>query len=409
MKKILLALMIFSSLAFSQFAPTYILYNSTYYVRSYVQNEIKDMSSKLPTSAYSNYQTPSSNIPNLTIYEVDSLTDLGTVVESGTTFYYYMRRWVVYIPKTTDCSNGIITNGECVPNDPLECDPSSGTFTNLDGTCTDCSSHASDIDVTSVANCACGATGSTYSPSSVLPQVPVSKDKFSYTQSPIKCADGSSKYVYYNKAPIADTNNTTPPTDTNSTTPTDNNNTTPPTDGNSTAPTDGNGTTPNDGNGTSPSNPSPGTGKDYTSLLKDILGTLGNIRLDTKGIGEILNGDYAVTPNSHNIPTDSDGGSWDNYSEAWDNIVQSSEDVINSAGTFKSLVENGFSSPFTQGSVSSCSYTTSFDFGDIGSIPIHVDLCSVFSPLYGVFYAFSYFFFAFAILLFHVKMFLRLV
>ena len=55
------------------------------------------------------------------------------------------------------------------------------------------------------------------------------------------------------------------------------------------------------------------------------------------------------------------------------------------------------------------SFTTSFDFGDIGSIPIHVDLCSVFSPLYGVFYAFSYFFFAFAILLFHVKMFLRLV
>jgi len=110
--------MIFSSLAFSQVAPTYILYNSTYYVRSYVQNEIKDMSSKLPTSAYSNYQTPSSNIPNLTIYEVDSLTDLGTVVESGTTFYYYMRRWVVYIPKTTDCSNGTITNGECVISSP---------------------------------------------------------------------------------------------------------------------------------------------------------------------------------------------------------------------------------------------------------------------------------------------------
>lgn len=122
--------MIFSSLAFSQVAPTYILYNSTYYVRSYVQNEIKDMSSKLPTSAYSNYQTPSSNIPNLTIYEVDSLTDLGTVVESGTTFYYYMRRWVVYIPKTTDCSNGIITNGECVAS-TLTCETGSHVDSDL--------------------------------------------------------------------------------------------------------------------------------------------------------------------------------------------------------------------------------------------------------------------------------------
>jgi len=115
MKKILLLLMMMVSASFSQFAPTYILYNSIYYVRSYIEIEHKDYSSQLPASTYSNYYIPSSTNPNLTIYEIDSTENLGTFIESGTTYYFYMRRQVVYIPKTSiDCPNGTISNGECV-------------------------------------------------------------------------------------------------------------------------------------------------------------------------------------------------------------------------------------------------------------------------------------------------------
>jgi len=236
MKKILLALMIFSSLAFSQFAPTYILYNSTYYVRSYVQNEIKDMSSKLPTSAYSNYQTPSSNIPNLTIYEVDSLTDLGTVVESGTTFYYYMRRWVVYIPKTTtDCSNGTIVDGQCIS--PVDvnnaaCDPIASQFTNsTTGKCDECMSFTS---FSGRASCACNAYGSTYTPVKGIAYY-YTLGNYTYKKQRVTCDDGTQTFVYYD--PLNNNPqdyNTTTPSDSNTTTPSDNNTTTSPVDLNGT-------------------------------------------------------------------------------------------------------------------------------------------------------------------------------
>lgn len=226
--------MMIVSVSFSQVTPTYILYNSSYYVRSYVQNEIKDYSSKLPTSSYSNYQTPSSNFPNLTIYEIDSSQDLGTMVQSGTTFYYYMRRWVVYTPKTAnDCPNGTISNGQCII--PETCDPVGGKYTSsTTGQCVDCSSFSG---VSGKAMCACDARGSTYSNQSVLITINYTSGQYTWKESRATCADGVQVLVYTD--PVSNT-----PTDNNTSTPIDNNTTTPPSDTNTTTPTDGNTTTP---------------------------------------------------------------------------------------------------------------------------------------------------------------------
>lgn len=359
------------------------------------------MASQPPQSSRVTYcsQTVVNNVSYLQCeyYELTGAT--------GKEYYYEADQWQYY-HSTFTCSldtntcpaPSTIVNGECVLSDSLDCDPTKGTFTNLDGSCTDCSSHLFDVDVSGVANCACGAKGATYTPSGVLGQVSVQSDGNStVTQSSVKCSDGSSKYVYYNKK-IPTDNNTSTPTDNNNTNdnntsvPTDNNGTK---DGNSTTPTDGNGT--KDGNGTSPS----GTGKDYTDLLVKISGYLN--RIDSS-----LNGDASITPISNNIPTDTSASSWDTYSETWNNIMNSLDEVTNSVGELQGLISNGFTSPFSKSSVSSCSYTTSFDFGDVGTFPISVDLCKVFSPLHGVIYTFAYLFFVFSILLFHVKMFLRL-
>ena len=323
-------------------------------------------------------------------------TDTGTNIKIQT--YTYP------MTSSNSCPSGqsVDANGVCITPDPLECDPTKGTFTNLDGQCTDCSSHLSDKDVDSMANCACGSTGSSWNNGSVYSNSVTSGNK-TYWQSKIRCADSSEKVVYYGEVTPSDTNNTTPPTDTNSTTPTDNN-TSVPTDNNNTKPTDGNGTIPTDGNGTKP-----GTGKDYTSLLNTIIENLKNVSGNTDSTSKGINGSYPVEANSLGMPSDTSGGSWNDYSDAWQNIVNSLDEVTNSVSDLQGLISNGFTSPFSKTSVTSCSYTTSFEFGEVGTIPVTVDFCKIFSPLHGVIYTFSYLFFVFCILLFHVKMFLRLV
>ena len=313
----------------------------------------------------------------------------------------------VYTYSSISCSSGQTfdtTIQQCVDKpDPLNCDKSLGAFSNLDGTCNDCSSHLTDTDVTAMANCACGASGSTYTPSALMQILPVDGGKYSYTQSNVKCSDGSQKYVYYNKHAISDNNSTTPttPTDNNSTTPTDNNSSVP-TDTNGTSPTDTNGT--KDSNGTKPTGTGSGTGNgnDYSGVLNDIRTLLGSINDTMKNSSD-------PSPNSHNIPTDTKGGSWDNYSEAWDNIVGRFDEVKSSIGTLQGIIDNGFSSPFTKSSIDTCVYVTSFEFGAVGTIPLSVDFCKVFTPLRGVFYTFTYLALVLCLLYFFIKQFLKLV
>lgn len=406
MKKIILILMMMSSFAFSY--SYYEKYPSNY---SFIEPPTEDFYFYSP-EANMNVDVRSNIIvyrqyvevgsaefsKGYNFFEGNSFTSYFDCVSTPSGNYACLRT-ILTASVSNPCENGYTVNsatGECVaPTDPLECNPVHGTFTNLDGQCTDCSSHSTDKDYSDMANCACGATGSIYIPSSITPEVPVIDGNTTYVQSQISCADGSKKMVYFNKATPSDNNSTTPPTDNNSTSPTDNNNT---------KPNDNNGTIPNDGNGTKPND-----GKDYTRILNDMFDRLNSISGYTKSTSDGINGDYPATANMHNIPTDTSGGDWNTYQQTWGNIVDSVNGVSDKVGQFTSLVNGGFDAPFAKASVSSCPYVTSFQFGSVGSIPIDVDLCKTFSPVRPVIYTFAYIFFVFAILSFCVKMFLRLV
>lgn len=403
MKKVLLILMMMVSFSFSA-PPTYFTYNgllykfsSTFYSNT---SGFADCTSTPTPDPRTFFDSGSGSSIILITYE--GITS-GSSADCGVNYFKVSKYFKsYYFLDTGTCSSpSTIVNGECIaPSDPLECDPTKGTFTNLDGQCTDCSSFLAS-DLTTMANCACGATDSTYVPRSVPIMQPTTFGNKSYTQSFAKCSDGSEKEVYFNETPI-DNNNTTP-SDNNSTSPTDNN-TSIPTDNNGTQ--DGNGTVPSDGNGTKPPSDGNGTGtgsgKDYSGQLQEIINNL-------KGVNSGINGSFPIDSISHNIPSDTSGASWENYAETWNNISGSFNEVTNKVSDFKGLVQGGFSNPFSKGSTTTCRYTTSFEFGAVGSIPVDFDLCQVFSPLRSVFYTFAYLFFSFFILVFHVKMFLRLV
>lgn len=408
MKKILLVLMMMVSFSFASL-PQYRLVNGNYYELS---NGGSPTLSKHCTYTYdtnpytvgqiiNDLSFPSGSVEYFFVSYIYAL-DTYSVTRPDLCGHGNTLATVKYIKlSSSPCgTNQSLENGQCV--DLLECDPTKGTFTNLDGQCTDCSSFLAS-DLISMANCACGATDSTYVPSSVTPQFPVTQGNDTLTQTPIKCADGSSKYVYYNKTSQTDNNNSTP-SDNNSTSPSDNN-TSIPSDNNGTQ--DGNGTSPNDGNGTKD-----GGGKDYSDVLykmKKLLESIDGSASKLSSIDSGINGSHPVEANSLGMPSDTSGVSWDTYNDTWGNLVDSIGQVSDQVSTFKGLVEHGFSSPFTKSSLTTCRYTTSFQFGDVGSIPIDIDLCSVFSPLRGVIYTFAYLFFVFNILLFCVKIFLRLV
>lgn len=398
MKKILLLLIFLSSFSFSDICPTYTEYNGVIY----------KLSSVVGTSQYMQSIVLHPNMYYVGTGGSGALFYVGPFSESDC---QWVAPWRCSVTKcqydvATDCqSPKIVKNGECVePSDPLDCKKVDGQYSNLDGTCTDCSNFLSDSTVDGMANCACGAVGSSYNGQSFLGTTTFSENGYKYSQSEVKCADGNKGYVYYGKIPLdnnsSDNNSTSP--DNNSTKPSDGNTTTP-SDGNGTK--DGNSTAPSDGNGT-------GSGKDYTKYLETIVDQLKNIGEDTDNLGGInngINGQFPTTSSEHNIPTDTSGGNWNTYQDAWNNLIDSLNAVSTKVDEFQGLVQNGFSSPFTKSSPTTCPYTTSFVFGDVGSIPIDVDLCKLFSPLRSIFYYFFYAFFVFSLLVFHVKMFLRLV
>lgn len=224
---------------------------------------------------------------------VMSLMGSSVYYRKGT--YRYSDQWIsnarcilayAYYSPIASCPEGQVLdeNDGCTEEEPLsECDPLKGTYTNLDGQCTDCTPYLQGTSLQDMASCACSAGNSTYVPQLVSPlPKTVYKDNFAYTQSYIVCSDGTNGNVWYNKRPMeADNNGTTPSDDNNSTTPPDNNSSTGGTTGgtgennnsntttetNTTKPNDSNGTgtKPSDGNGTNPNN---GSGKDYTGDLK---------------------------------------------------------------------------------------------------------------------------------------------
>lgn len=409
MKKILFLLIFLSSFSFSATSGDVIFFNGSYYKltsQSGIYGEIYRTDGSSIASINKDYNYCSSG-GGFVRYDSPYMLTCGTIVHlDGTPEGYRLelQRW--NFSPVSSCPTGqtLGQNGICSAPDPLDCKKVDGQYSNLDGTCTDCSNFLSDSTVDGMANCACGAVGSSYNGQSFLGTTTFNENGYKYSQSEAKCADGTRTYVYYGKIPL-DNNNS----DNNSTSP--DNNSTKPSDGNTTTPSDGNGT--KDGNSTAPSDGNgTGSGKDYTKYLETIVDQLKNIGEDTDNLGGInngINGQFPTISSEHNIPTDTSSSDWSNYAEAWDNIMRSVDEVGNGVSELQGLISNGFSSPFLKSSPTTCPYTTSFEFGDVGSIPISFDLCKVFSPLRSIFYTFSYLFFVFGIIYFHVKMFLRLV
>lgn len=407
MKKILLLLIFFSSFSFSYTKndPNVVVLDTDWTSISYF---CWDNSEK--RSALDLYQSESSTSDNSVFFEIYEGWTRNTSYYTSYNLPCSSRehKSITYRICKDSTKKYNVQTGKCdipfEPSDPLDCKKVDGQYSNLDGTCTDCSNFLSDSTVEGMANCACGAVGSSYNGQSFLGTTTFSENGYKYSQSEVKCADGNKGYVYYGKIPL-DNNNS----DNNSTSP--DNNSTKPSDGNTTTPSDGNGT--KDGNSTAPSDGNgTGSGKDYTKYLETIVDQLKNIGEDTDNLGGInngINGQFPTISSEHNIPTDTSGGNWNTYQESWNNLIDSINAVSTKVDEFQGLVQNGFSSPFIKSSPTTCPYTTSFVFGDVGSIPIDVDLCKLFSPLRSIFYYFFYAFFVFSLLVFHVKMFLRLV
>lgn len=114
-----------------------------------------------------------------------------------------------------------------------------------------------------------------------------------------------------------------------------------------------------------------------------------------------------VSGQNHNIPSDTDGANWNTYSAAWDNLKSSFNDVTNKANDVKSLFQNGFKIDLPRGTVATCPYKASVDFGEF-IVPYEFDLCSNASSLRVVFYTFFYMLFSSIILSFSIHSFIRL-
>ena len=434
MKKIFLALMLLVSASFAFTFPTFYESNGiTYKINS---SQTFYDSPVCGNSAPPNYvEGATYNLSGSTITALNRKTDPYNGTSQSICYklnragFSYYESSTVYYPDNSCIAPNTIVNGECLPPVPETCEPIDGKYTSPTGTCVDCSGFSSEIDR---AQCGCSAIGSSYYPQGGL-EFPTSSGGYNYSKQKVTCSNSSEIFVYFNKTPIT--------TDANGT---GSSSTTPLNSqlanginymGEKLSSLNDTATTMNAGinnMNTSLSHLNTSVNKISDSLdkmltieqgqvqyLSNIDGGIsqGNSILHEIGAGlsninnmmmaQSVGADVSTTP--HNIPTDTSSASFDTYSDTWNRLTDSISEVSNKVEGFKGLFQNGLPSPFKKSSITTCRYQSSFEFGTLGAVPVDFDLCHVFSPLRPVIYTFVYIFSVFYILVFCVKMFLRLV